>query len=75
MSINKNYDTFTKGYDDSYKDVLSALSELDDTAGIDYVKENCKYEQVYKTRHCRTDFHPLQHAAKFLSCLIQKRCA
>ena len=42
MSINKNYDT---NYDDSYKDVLSALSELDDTADIDYEKENYKYER------------------------------
>lgn len=75
MSINKNYDTFTEQYDDNYRDVLSALSELDDTAGVDYVKENCKYERTYKMRRHRMDFHPLQHAAKFLSCLIQKRCA
>ncbi|MEZ3436272.1 MAG: hypothetical protein K1W34_16940 [Lachnospiraceae bacterium] len=72
MSINKNYDT---NYDDSYKDVLSALSELDDTADIDYVKENYKYERTNKRRHRRMDFRPLQHAAKFLSCLIPKKCA
>lgn len=74
MSINKN-DTFAEGYDDSYRDVLSALSELDDTADIDYVKENLRCGQTKKTRQNRTDLHPLQHAAKFLSCFFSKRCA
>lgn len=75
MSINKKYDTFADSFDDSYKDVLSALSELDDTADIDYVKENCRSEHQKNSRHRRMDFHPLQHAAKFLHFLIPKKCA
>ena len=89
MSINKNYDTFTNGYDDNYKDVLSALSQLDDSADIDYVKENYKHERKlknarrtflphtwqYNSRHRRMDFHPLRHAARFWNFLIQKKCA
>ncbi len=61
MRINKNYGTTAEGYDDSYRDVLSALSELDEKTKI--------------SRHPRMDFHPLQHAAKLLSCFIPKRCA
>lgn len=57
------------GQDDNYKDVLSALSQLDDNPGIDYVKENCKYEWKRNSRH------PLQNAAKFFQCLIQRKCA
>lgn len=75
MSINKNYNTFADSFDDSYKDVLSALSELDDSADIDYVKENYKPEQQKKLRRSRMDFRPLQHAAKFLQFLIPKKCA
>lgn len=75
MRINRNYGTTAEGYDDSYRDVLSALSELDDRTDIDYVKENCKYEKTKISRHPRMDFHPLQHAAKLLSCFIPKRCA
>lgn len=75
MSINKNYDTFTNGYDDNYKDVLSALSQLDDSADIDYVKENYKHERKYDSRHRRMDFNPLRHAARFWNFLIQKKCA
>lgn len=75
MSINKNFDTFAGNCDDNYKDVLSALSQLDDSADIDYVKENYKYERTYYSRHRRMDFHPLQHAARFWHFLMQKKCA
>lgn len=72
MSTNRKYSTFTDNYDDSYKDVLSALSELDDNADIDYVKENYHYEHTYHPRHRRMIFQPLQHAARFLQCFVQK---
>lgn len=71
MNTNRKYNTFTDNYDDSYKDVLSALSELDDNADIDYVKENYHYERTYSRR--RINFHPLHHAARFLQCFVQKK--
>ncbi len=70
MSTNRKYSTFTDNYDDSYKDVLSALSELDDNADIDYVKENY-YDHTY-SRRC-INLRPLQHAARFLQCFVQKK--
>ena len=77
MSIRDKNRLFTDSYnqDDNYKDVLSVLSQLDDKADIDYVKENYQYEQKCTSRHPRLDFHPLQNAAKFFQLLIQKRCA
>lgn len=76
MSMNNKNRTFMGNCDDTYKDVLSALSQLDDSADIDYVKENYKFEQTHHSQqHHRMDFRPLQHAARFLHCLIQKKCA
>lgn len=75
MSTNNKNWTFTNNSDDTYKDVLSALSQLDDSADIDYVKENYKFEQKRHSQRRLTDFRPLRHAAKFLQCLIQKKCA
>lgn len=73
--MNRNTTYHNNHCDDNYKDVLSALSELDEQADIDYVQENYKCEYASASQRCCMELHPLQHAAKLIHYLIRKNCA